>query len=55
MQFQLTQDKETKGSIRYNDGKGHNLYFTKVEAETLGTPAPKTILVNIEVVAEPAA
>jgi hypothetical protein len=52
MEIILTQDKETKGSVRYNDGKGHNLYFTKDEAAALATPMPKTIKVTVSV--EPA-
>lgn len=48
MQFILDNDKETKGSIRYGDGKGHNIYLTKEEAVGLGTPLPKTLVVTLE-------
>jgi hypothetical protein len=48
----LSKDKETKGAIRYADMQGHNLYFRKEEVEALGTPAPKHILVKVEVMKE---
>ena len=47
MQFILGLDKETKGSIRYGDGRGHNIYLTKEEAAGLGNPLPKTITADL--------
>lgn len=29
--FTLTQDKVTKGAIRYSDSNGHSIYFRKDE------------------------
>lgn len=52
MQFVLTNDKETKGSVRFGDGKGHNIYLTKEESVELGTPLPKTIVVELTPKAE---
>lgn len=49
MQLILVNDKETKGSIRWNDNKGHNLYFTKEEiAQAFGNNIPKTIVITVE-------
>lgn len=52
MQFTLANDKETKGSVRYGDGKGHNIYLTKEEAVALGNPLPKTVTVTLDPVIE---
>ena len=46
MEFTMTQDKVTKGAIRYADGGGHNLYLRKEEAATIGNP--ESIKVTIE-------
>ena len=47
MEFKLEHDKSTKGSERYGDGKGHNIYLTLDEAAKLGTPLPKTITITL--------
>ena len=44
MKLTLTQDKITKGAVRYNDGRGHAIYFRK---EELNEPYPKEIEVVI--------
>jgi len=38
MNFIMSQDKVTKGAIRYADGEGHNIYLRKEEAAKLGNP-----------------
>ena len=44
--YDMRQDKETKGTVRFADGQGHNIYLRKEEAEKLGSP--KAITVTIE-------
>lgn len=54
MQFKLNLDKETKGSIRFGDGKGHNIYLTKEEAAAaFGANLPKTVTLSIDPDAAP--
>lgn len=44
--YEMSQDKETKGAVRFADGQGHNLYLRKEEAEKLGNP--KAVKVTVE-------
>ena len=46
MDLVLSQDKETKGAVRYADQENHNLYLRKEEAAKLGNP--KHILVTVQ-------
>ena len=49
MQIILNQDKETKGSYRWNDNRGHNIYLTKEEAvANFGGTLPKTIVMTLD-------
>ena len=43
--YEMSQDKETKGAVRYADGAGHNIYLRKEEAEKLGNT--KTVKVTV--------
>ena len=47
MKFEMSQDKVTKGAVRYADGNGHNLYLRKEEADKIGNP--QSIKVTVEV------
>jgi len=46
MEIPMSQDKVTKGAVRYSDMDNHNLYLRKEEAEALGNP--KHILVTVK-------
>jgi len=46
MELVLSQDKVTKGAIRFSDGDNHNLYLRKEEAAKLGNP--QHILVTVQ-------
>lgn len=48
MEIVMTQDKVTKGAVRYADQENHNLYLRKEEAEKLGNPAH--ILVTVQLI-----
>ncbi len=50
MELVLARNKETKGAVRYGDADGHNLYFKKEEAGTLGNP--RHILVTVQPMSE---
>lgn len=45
IEYEMSQDKVTKGAVRYSDGKGHNIYLRKEEAEELGNPVKVTVTV----------
>jgi len=36
--YEMSQDKVTKGAIRYADNAGHSIYLRKEEAAKLGNP-----------------
>jgi len=46
MEIVMTQDKVTKGAIRFADQENHNLYLRKEEVAKLGDP--KHILVTVQ-------
>ena len=46
MEFTMTQDKVTKGAVRYADGSGHNIYLRKEEAAALGNPQNVTVTLD---------
>jgi len=48
MEMTLKQEKETKGTFRFGDGNGHNLYLTKDEITKTFTKVPDAIKVTIE-------
>ena len=45
MEIPMSQDKETKGAIRFTDSDTHSLYLRKEEVAELGNP--KHILVTV--------
>ena len=46
MEIVMTQDKVTKGAVRFTDQDSHNLYLRKEEVAKLGEP--KHILVTVQ-------
>ena len=44
IEIKMSQDKVTKGAIRYGDGNGHTIYLRK---EELPDPAPKAMDVTL--------
>ena len=48
MKLSLSQDKVTKGAVRFSDGESHSIYLRKGEVNKLGDAA------RIEVTIKPA-